>query len=64
MSVEEFVDLVTRMRLAQRAYSSLRNMRNLIAAKELERAVDAAVLRFGESRQLTIDGRQNDHGVL
>lgn len=48
MTYAEFLDLVVRMRIAQRNYYSHRTMANLVAAKELERAVDAAALRFGE----------------
>lgn len=48
MTYAEFVALVVTMRIAQRNYFSRRTMANLIAAKELERAVDAAALRFGE----------------
>lgn len=46
MTHAEFVALVVRMRIAQRNYYSHRTMANLIAAKQLERAVDAATTAF------------------
>lgn len=49
MTYPEFLDLVVKMRIAQRNYYKNRTMANLIAAKELERAVDAAVLALAEA---------------
>lgn len=49
MTYAEFLDLVVKMRIAQRNYYSHRTMANLIAAKELERAVDAAALALAEA---------------
>jgi hypothetical protein len=48
MTYAESVALVVKMRIAQRNYYGHRTMANLVAAKDLERAVDAAALRFGE----------------
>lgn len=61
MSYAEFVALVVRMRIAQRNYYSRRTMSNLIAAKELERAVDAAALAFGQSALFTRPEVSNDN---
>jgi hypothetical protein len=49
MTHADFVALVVKMRIAQRNYYSHRTIANLIAAKELERAVDAAVIALGEA---------------
>lgn len=49
MTYPDFIDLVVKMRIAQRNYFSHRTMANLIAAKELERAVDAATVALAEA---------------
>jgi hypothetical protein len=49
MTYADFVALVVKMRIAQRNYYSHRTIANLIAAKELERAVDAAAIALGEA---------------
>lgn len=58
MTYPEFLDLVVKMRIAQRNYFSHRTMANLIAAKELERAVDAAVLALAEAAMF---GKEKPH---
>lgn len=61
MTYAEFVALVVRMRIAQRNYFSRRTMGNLIAAKELERAVDVATAAFAQSSLFSKERPSHDN---
>jgi len=57
MNTQEFFDLVTRLRAAQKTYFKQRSRENLISAKDLEKQVDAA-LAEGLDDQTQIQSRK------
>lgn len=53
MTVGVFADIVTQMRVAQRAYFRTRGAKELARARDLERMVDDALSKRAESKRGT-----------
>lgn len=51
MSPKEFIDLVCRMRTAQKAYFRTRSLADLDESKKLEREVNQALRDFSEPKK-------------